>query len=390
MLPDCGHLHEEEAEYANRRATRGMTLHSRRTPRTTPDIARALLAGRARREPRDRSRSVVALLTSRSHPRRSAVRLVLGHDRPALAVSGDLGRSSPSILVPPDAPSASDCLLVESTYGNCGHDDLSGGVQIAAVSKRTIGRGGSVLIPAFSISREVLLHQLAGRCPAGDSSQRGCPSTSTAGCACGHSSCIARQSPAATSTVARSSRARWIRSRFPGCSRSVTWRGVQDPQPTQTTVDRDLGGGGNAQRRSCRSPPRFLPDPRDAVALVGFQAQGTRGRQLVDGANEPTMFRPLRPCARRDHEPPVVLRGRGLDELVEWLEKAPSPPDARYVVHGELAAAAALRDAAHTKLDRTVVAQRLGERAGHIGRSLQALFGVRRELGRSALISRQH
>ena len=89
---------------------------------------------------------------------------------------------------------------------------------------------------------------------------------------------------------------------------------------------------------------RLAPDHRNAVVLAGFQAPGTRGQRLADGARQVKMLgRYVRGRAE------VVDLGAfsvhaDQAELLDWLDTATSPPDAVYVVHGERGPAAALRD----------------------------------------------
>ncbi len=124
VLPDCGHLHEEEAEYANRK---GFSRHDPALPLYTEDDAwRAveLLRPIPFHEERMIADGVSVRLSRAGHILGSAtVRMQLGGDGPAVGFSGDLGRPTHPLLVAPDPPPSVDTLLVESTYGNRRHDD---------------------------------------------------------------------------------------------------------------------------------------------------------------------------------------------------------------------------------------------------------------------------
>ena len=101
-----------------------------------------------------------------------------------------------------------------------------------------------------------------------------------------------------------------------------------------------------------------LPDPRSAVVLVGFQAAGTRGRRLLEGA------RTIKLLGRYVPVRAEVVDACGLsvhadhDELIDWLAAAPDPPEVVFVVHGEPEASAAVRDAVESKLGWPAVVPR--------------------------------
>jgi metallo-beta-lactamase family protein len=106
----------------------------------------------------------------------------------------------------------------------------------------------------------------------------------------------------------------------------------------------------------------LLPDPRNTVVLTGYQAVGTRGRDLADGARELKMFGryvPVRAEVVMDDEFSVHADA---EELLSWLRRMPEPPETVYVVHGEPPAAAALARRIRGELDWTAVVPRLGER----------------------------
>lgn len=107
---------------------------------------------------------------------------------------------------------------------------------------------------------------------------------------------------------------------------------------------------------------RFLPDERNSVALVGFQAAGTRGRQLIDGATSVKI-----------HGQYVRVKAEVCDltgfsvhadagELMAWAATATRPPRSVFVVHGEAAAAASLQSRIEAELDWEAVVPEHAER----------------------------
>jgi len=107
---------------------------------------------------------------------------------------------------------------------------------------------------------------------------------------------------------------------------------------------------------------RFLPDRRNAVALVGFQAEGTRGRSLLDGAEVLKIHGKYVPVRAEICELPGFSVHADREELVGWLRTATREPETVLVVHGEPSAAESLRRTITSTLDWTAVAPTLGER----------------------------
>ncbi|WP_324787742.1 MBL fold metallo-hydrolase [Streptomyces sp. H51] len=106
---------------------------------------------------------------------------------------------------------------------------------------------------------------------------------------------------------------------------------------------------------------RLLPDARNAVVVVGFAAQGTRARDLVDGAKVLKMFGEYVPVRAQVADVPHFSAHADATQIVDWLRDAPAP-QATYLVHGEPAAAEALRDRIARTLGWTAVVPRSGER----------------------------
>jgi metallo-beta-lactamase family protein len=106
----------------------------------------------------------------------------------------------------------------------------------------------------------------------------------------------------------------------------------------------------------------LLPQERNLVLLTGYQAVGTRGRALVDGARE------VKIAGRYIRVRAEVLQVEDFsvhadaDELVDWLYLLPEPPETVHVVHGEPAASRALADRIRDELDCAVNVPRLNER----------------------------
>lgn len=282
-------------------------------------------------------------------------------DGHTLAVSGDLGRPGHPLLLPPEPFSGADVLLVESTYGDRRHDQESARSEFAAVIGRTLARGGTVVIPAFAIDRtEVVLHELTRLRETGVL-PRSVP--------------VYVDSPMALAALDVYRDA--VRERSPELRPEILARGeaALSPAPflaartVQESIDINSAHGpavivssaGMATGgRVLHHLHRLLPDPRNAVVVVGFAAAGTRARDLVDGARTLKMFGEYVPVRAEVADVPHFSAHADADQIVDWLRNAPAPHTA-YVVHGEPAASATLRDRLDHELGWTAVVPRSGE-----------------------------
>jgi metallo-beta-lactamase family protein len=105
-----------------------------------------------------------------------------------------------------------------------------------------------------------------------------------------------------------------------------------------------------------------LPDERNTVILVGYQAEGTRGRSLLEGASSVKMIGRYIPVRAEVVNIPAFSVHADQPEILGWLKSAPAAPDVVYVVHGDPAAADALRTAIVRELHWNAVVPRYLER----------------------------
>mgnify|MGYP001041140505 CR=1 FL=1 len=288
--------------------------------------------------------------------------LPAGGPNGTLAVSGDLGRPGHPLLSPAEPFSGADVLLVESTYGNRRHDERAGRTHFAEVLARTLARGGTVVVPAFALDRtEVVLHELAelrrdGRLPASVPVYVDSPMALAAldvyrDALLTHAPGL-RPDVTATGTAALSPEPfRAVRSLEESLELAET------PGPAVIVSASGMATGG----RVLHHLRRLLPDPRNAVVVVGFAARGTRARDLVDGATALKMFGEYVPVRAQVADVPHFSAHADAAQIVEWLRGAPAPHVA-YVVHGEPEAAETLRDRLDHTLGWTAVVPRSGER----------------------------
>lgn len=339
VLRDSAALQEEDAAYA---AKGGWSKHGSPEPLyDTSDVERLLplLQPVAFDEPVALDGDSVVTLVPAGHILGSAVVQVQIQGR-RVVLSGDLGRGTHPLLVPPAARPRADVVLVESTYGNRTHSDDPDD-QLADVLTRTLGRGGVAVIPAFAVDRtEVVLMTLrrlmaAGRVPT-------VPVFADSPMALGaldiYRSAIARGAadvrPSLTGTDSTFD---------PGDLREVhdarDSMAINDPGiPCIIVSASGMASGG----RVVHHLKHLLPDPRNAVVLAGFQAAGTRGRSLADGASQVKMHGRYVPVRAEVVQVDGFSVHADSDDLIAWLASGPDEPEVVYVVHGEPAGSAAL------------------------------------------------
>lgn len=356
LLPDSGHLQEKDAELANRE---GFSRHRPALPLYTADDARRVLShfvSHAYERPFRPVEGVEARFRRAGHILGAAmVALAAGGRR--ILFTGDIGRLHDPVMAPPAPPEETDVLVIESTYGDRLHGDDDPQQVLAGHIIETIRLGGTVVVPAFAVGRAQLLlyhlHRLKtdGRIPADLPIYLDSPMAIDASAIF----CRFRAEHRLSASECRAvcAVATYVRDWEASAALDT------DPRPKVIISAAGMATGG----RVLHHLKRYLPDHRALVLFTGFQAGGTRGRKLLEGARE------IRIHGR---EVPVRARIAALDmlsahadrrELLTWCRGFPRPPRRTFVVHGEPAAADALRHALEHELGwPEVIVPLIGER----------------------------
>jgi metallo-beta-lactamase family protein len=353
LLPDSGHLQEEDAEFYNK------TKKSKHTPAlplyTFEEAQDCLKYFRPVEFEND-----VQLCPEMSfryvraaHILGSAmVEITLkanGNSR-RLLFTGDIGRVRDNNVAPgkvvrsgPREKESADLVVMESTYGNRRHPDEDPRPQLASLIKQTVARGGSVLVPAFAVERTqkllFILKQMmqAGQIPA-------IP--------------VYCDSPMAIKAVEiflkhKEEYSEETRQLIEACGSPLEWPGFTFASTAEESKKINAShfpciiissSGMVTGGRILHHLAQRLPDPKNTVVFVGFQAPGTRGATIKSGARSVKIFGEEVPIRAQvaafeqfsDHADPP--------ELLEWLRTFTRKPDATYLVHGEPDASSQLRD----------------------------------------------
>jgi metallo-beta-lactamase family protein len=342
MLPDAAHLQEEEAEFNNRHHT---SRHDPALPLfTTADAERTLAQVRAVDfdEPFTPASGIEARFANSGH--------ILGagliHCRIGgrlVVFSGDLGRYGVPIMRDPDPVPAADVLLVESTYGDRLHTPDDHADKLVEAARRAADTKGWLLIPAFAVGRsQEILYDLreleeAHRIP---------------------SLPVYLDSPMAIQATAmyalhpeehdRDLKQAEVGGKRPFAPRRIViCKSVEDSKRLNGTTGPGIiiaGSGMATGGRILHHLRRLLPEEATTVLFVGYQAAGTRGRLLRDGARTIKMLGEEVPVRARIMASDAYSAHADRGEILRWLRGFTRPPAMTYIVHGEPPAAAALRD----------------------------------------------
>jgi metallo-beta-lactamase family protein len=335
LLPDAGHLQEEEAKFA---ARVGFSKHPTPLPLFTREEAMRCL-DLVQVVPYDEEFKVTDEVSARfsraGHIVGSAsVRLQLPET--SVGFSGDLGRPHDLIMLPPAPLLDCDHLVVESTYGDRRHPTESPLAELASIVKATAERGGSLVVPAFAVGRaQHLLHLLARlvrdgwipRLPIYLDSPMAIDATS-----------IFRDHPEEHALSAEECRQMCSVAQYTSTAdESKLIDASEGPLVVISASGMATGG------RVLHHLKRFLPDPRNTVLLVGYQAAGTRGRSLGDGTDELKVHGQYVPVRAQIRKLDGLSAHADYAEMIDWLKSSHVHPRKVFVTHGEPAASDALR-----------------------------------------------
>lgn len=359
VLLDAAHVQEEDAERANRH---GYTKHHPALPLYGGEDARkalALLIQRPYEIPFQASPGVTATFRRAGHILGSATIELDYGDGTKLVYSGDLGRYGRPILPDPEPVRAADTLILESTYGNRLHEQRAD-AELAQIIRETASRAGFVLIPAFAVDRtqELLwmLHHLER--------ERSIPTLS-----------VYCDSPMATEVteIYRRHPEDYSTEMAAALGSGDTPLATRNLHFTRTGAEsrvlNDIRGpaiiiassGMATGGRILHHLAHRLSDPRNTVLLVGYQAPGTRGRALEDGARQVQIFGAPVSVGARIAEISGLSAHGDREDLLRWLGGFERPPTITYLVHGEAAAAAELAAAITSRMGWKVEVAREGE-----------------------------
>lgn len=340
MLPDSGHLQERDAE---REGT--APLYTAEQAKNSLALLRPTDYGVAF-EPHPGARCV---FRDAGHILGSAIIEVFVGGR-KIVFSGDVGQPGRPIVADPTPIAEADVLLVESTYGDRNHkslvqtlDELAFALNDTLASKR-----GNVVIPSFAVGRtQELLHfiselQRQGRVPPAD---------------------VYVDSPMA----AAATRITLRHAKLPAMERVFFTESLEESMRINSVRVGAIiiSASGMCEGGRIKHHLRYnISRPESAIVFVGFQAAGTLGRRIVDGAKSVRIFREAYPVRAKIFTINGLSAHADQSALLGWLGGFNRPPAQTWVVHGEPLAAHSLRDEIEKRLRWPASVPRHGKQVG--------------------------
>ncbi len=346
LLPDSAHLQEEDAEYANKKH---FSKHSPALPLyTTEDALQALelftpIAYGSRLQLDD---GVSLTFQDAGHILGSSfidLRLPIDGEERRLLFSGDLGRPNQPILRDPHTVFGADYLIVESTYGDRLHGNEDPKEVMARIINESVRRGGVLLIPSFAVGRtQELLYTIreleeANRIP--------------------HLS-IYMDSPLAIKATKIFSK---NKQDFDLKSKTLELKGKNvletaqlhfaQTQEESKAINKIKSNAIIISASGMATGGRILhhlfnrlPDPKNTVLFIGYQAVGTRGRTILDGAESVKIHGQYVPIRAHIESTSCFSAHADYHEILAWLSNFNSVPRKVFIVHGEPEPARSLSD----------------------------------------------
>jgi len=342
-LPDSARLQEEDARYLNRH---GLSRHHPALPLYTEDDAYATL----KQLRRVKFHQMVDLpgggswrFVPAGHILGSAFAEIYFANGERILMSGDLGRPHRPIIADPTTVDYAEYLVLESTYGDRLHSEQSARDVLRRLLREAFEQSSVVLVPSFAIGRtQELLYEISHLVQEGS-----LPRVP-----------IFLDSPMATSVTHVYAKAV---EEHDEDMRAITATGLNPLEPASVTFVRDSmqskalnarqgpmmiisGSGMAAGGRIVHHLRNRLPDERTVVLFTGYQAAGTTGRKLVDGARQVELHGEVVPVRARIEMISSLSAHADYGEILSWLENFTHPPKQTFLVHGELPAQEALRE----------------------------------------------
>ncbi len=254
-----------------------------------------------------------------------------------IVFSGDIGRTHSQILPAPEHGPLADFVVMESTYGDRLHEAYDIGERLAYIINETVRHGGNVLVPCFAVGRaQEMIHMLYEL-----KQQRSIPSSLP----------VYLDSPmaaAAGKTLLRYPQ--WLNisekesaSMFSSVTINHDYHGTEKIIAQKESKIILAASGMLTGGRVLEYLKHYITDPRNTILIIGYQAEGTRGRALLNHVHELKIHGQYYPARANVNEIGGLSAHADQAELIAWLKAFTTPPDRVFLVHGEPCAQEALR-----------------------------------------------
>lgn len=253
-----------------------------------------------------------------------------------LVFSGDIGRKQDLLMRPPIKPGRADVLFIESTYGDRLHPTEDLETKLKEIVNHTIDKGGTLFIPSFAVERTQTLMYLIWQLK----EKKSIPDIP-----------LIMDSPMGANVLNVFHKHReWHKLSIEDCKKMCnTFRIVREFRETWEVIDNKkpkiviAGSGMMSGGRVLTYLQQYLRHPETSILLAGFQAEGTRGRKLLEGASELKIYGKYYEVKAEVFNLQVLSAHADQSELLDWMSEIKNAPEKVYIVHGESQSADAFR-----------------------------------------------
>lgn len=327
ILKDSARIHEDEAERANKEH---YTKHHPALPFYTEEEAeKTILMFHAEIEDTwiTISDNISFRFTYNGHIL-GATYIELDIDCKRFVFSGDIGRPNDYVLEDPKKPERADFLFIESTYGNKQHPSEDLEAKLSEIILDTSHKKGNLIIPSFAVERIQTLMYILWRMY----QKNKIPNIP-----------VFMDSPMGTNVLQLFQHfQKWHKLSSADINAMSNYVNiVQSYKETWDTIDDKrskiiiAGSGMVTGGRVLTYLQQLIDEPTTTVLLVGYQAEGTRGRQLLDGAHEIKLFGKYYPVKATIKHIDSLSAHADQDELLDWMSNITNSPEKVYLIHGE-------------------------------------------------------
>jgi metallo-beta-lactamase family protein len=346
LLVDSGELQEEDAKDANQH---GYSKHKPALPLYTGNDAKHSLE-HFKVINYDATFNIGSLkitLMSAGHiPGASFV--IVSDGKKILTFSGDLGRPNQPVMKAPQHLNKTDYLVLESTYGNKLHDKIDYIQALGEIINKTVERGGSIIIPAFAVGRTQMilycLYQLKQKKSIPD-----VPIFLDSPMAINVTDLLCQFKDEHKLSTKECIGVGDVATYTQSVEESKRINSIKDPVII-ISASGMLNGG-----RVLHHVKRLISDSKNTILFVGFQAEGTKGRELVDGAKKIEIHGNVYSVHAEIKEMDAFSSHADYNEILEWLGYFESQPKKVFITHGELEAALSLKKKIEEQFEWSVV-----------------------------------
>ena len=251
--------------------------------------------------------------------------------------SGDIGRSKDELLRAPKKPQKADVLFIESTYGDRLHSEENLEERLAEIINNTYEKGGTLIIPSFAVERTQTLMYVIWKLK----QKKAIPTMP-----------MIMDSPMGANVLKVFEDNRDWHELKPEEYRGMcnafrivksykeTWEIISKNEPKIVIAGSGMISGG----RVLTYLQQYIGKLETTVLLAGFQAEGTRGRKLLEGASEVKIYGKEYPVEAEIINLEVLSAHADQKEMLDWMSEIENVPEKIFVVHGETAAAATFKE----------------------------------------------